>query len=74
MSAHFYTVAQLLEILQMSARTFARLRKAGALPFLEELRPRLGRRPRYRADLVDRYLAGRWGQPSIVFGRKRGTR
>jgi hypothetical protein len=74
MSAHFYTVAQLCEILQMSPRTFARQRKAGALPFLEELRPRLGRRPRYRADLVDRYLAGRWGQPSITFGRTRGTR
>jgi hypothetical protein len=69
-----YTVAQILERLQMSRRTFARQRKAGALPFLEELRPRLGRRPRYRAELVDQYLTGEWGRPSLVFGRKRGAR
>jgi hypothetical protein len=40
------------------------LRKAGGLPFIEELRPRLGRnRPRFRADLIDRYLAGQWHGP-----------
>lgn len=70
MSAGCYTVAEVLERLQMTERTFQRLRKAGALPFLEELRPRLGRRPRYRADLIDRYLDGRWGTP-IAFARAR---
>jgi hypothetical protein len=57
-----YTVPQLLERLQMTNRTFRRLRAAGEMPFLEELQPRLGRSVRYRADLVDRYLAGQWGQ------------
>jgi hypothetical protein len=69
-----YTVAQILERLQLSRRTFARQRKAGALPFLEELHPRIGRRPRYRAEPIDRYLTGEWGRPSLVFGRKRGAR
>jgi hypothetical protein len=65
MSARCYTVAQLLgvELLNMPRRTFFTLRKAGRLPFLDELKPRIGRRIRYRADLVDRYLAGQWGQP-----------
>jgi len=27
------------------------------LPFLEEIQPRAGKRPRYRADLVDAYAA-----------------
>jgi excisionase family DNA binding protein len=57
-----YTVPQLLESLQLTKRTFRRLRAAGKLPFLEEIQPRLGRSVRYRADLVDRYLAGQWGQ------------
>ena len=63
MSTRCYTVAQLLELLQLGRRTFFTLKKAGQLPFLEELKPRLGRRARYRADLVDRYLAGEWRQP-----------
>ncbi len=58
-----YTVAQLLEKLGMARATFFTLKKAHKLPFLEELRPRIGRRARYRADLVDRYLAGEWRQP-----------
>jgi len=64
-----YTVPQLLEMLQMTKRTFRRLRTAGEMPFLEELQPRLGRAPRYRADLVDRYMAGQWGQ-SRFFKRR----
>jgi len=59
-----YTIAQLLERLQMTARTFHRQRRLGKLPFLEELKPRLGRHPRYRADLVDRYLANQWNRSS----------
>jgi hypothetical protein len=74
MADRCYLVAEVCQKLQLSRRTFARQRKAGALPFLEELRPRIGRRPRYRADLVDQYLAGEWGRPSLVFGRKRGAR
>ena len=66
-----YLIPDLLVRLQMSLRTFTRQRKAGALPFLEELRPRIGRRPRYRADLVDRYLAGEWGRSSVGFGARR---
>ena len=69
-----YVIPDLLGLLQISKRTFNRQRKAGALPFLEELRPRIGRRPRYRADLVDQYLRGEWGRPSLIFGRKRGAR
>lgn len=57
-----YTIPQLLERLDMNARTFRRLRAQGQLPYLEEIRPRSGRRPRYRADLVDRYLANEWGR------------
>lgn len=65
-AARCYTVKQLLEKLQLSRTSFFRLRRAGQLPFLEELRPRLGRTPRYRADLVDRYLSNTWGGPRAV--------
>lgn len=73
MSARCYTVAQLLtvELLNMPRRTFFRLKAAGELPFLEELKPRLGRRLRYRADLVDRYLAGQWGQARSFSSHRR---
>jgi excisionase family DNA binding protein len=54
-----YTVAELLEKLQLARSTFDQLKSSGQLPFLEELRPRLGRKLRFRADLVDRYLEGR---------------
>jgi hypothetical protein len=66
-----YTVRQLLEMLQMPQRTFTTLKKTGKLPFLEELRPRLGRTARYRADLVDRYMAGQWDVPRS-FRKSRG--
>ncbi len=55
-----YTAAQIIGFLQISERSFFELKRRGRLPFLEELRPRLGRTVRYRADLVDRYLAGNW--------------
>jgi len=57
-----YLIPQLLEMLQISRRRFEEQRAAGKLPFLEELQPRMGR-PRYRADLVDRYLAGEYRPP-----------
>lgn len=70
--ARCYTIADLLDKLHMSRRAFHRLKRAGKLPFLEELQPRLGMHPRYRADLVDRYLAGEWNdQPRATFGRRR---
>jgi len=56
-----YTVAQIIERVPMSRRTFYRLKALGELPFLEECQPRTGRIVRYRADLVDRYAAGQWG-------------
>ena len=54
-----YTIRQLLPMLQLSRSTFDALKSTGQLPFLEELRPRIGRKLRFRADLVDRYLEGR---------------
>jgi len=59
-SPRCYLLGELLDKLQMSRSLFFDLKKRGALPFLEELRPRIGRRARYRADLVDRYLRGEW--------------
>jgi len=60
MTPRCYTIAQILERLHMPRRTFFNLRKHGKLPWLEEIKPRAGRIVRYRADLVDRYLAGEW--------------
>ena len=59
-AARCYTIARLLVDLDMSRASFDRLRAAGGLPMLEELQPRIGGRPRYRADLVDRYLANQF--------------
>lgn len=61
-----YTVPQLLDMLQMPISTFGTLKRTGRLPFLEELRPRLGRTARYRADPVDRYLRGQWGESRFL--------
>jgi excisionase family DNA binding protein len=66
-----YTIPEVLEKLQMTKSTFRRLLRAGQLPFLEELQPRLGRIVRYRADLVDRYLEGRWNQPRAFSSARR---
>lgn len=69
-----YTVAQICVLLQFNTRTFFRLRQKGQLPFLSELRPRLGRVVRYRADFVDRYLAGQWDQPRSFSSHRRPRR
>lgn len=61
-----YTADQIVGLLQISLSGFFKLKRRGQLPFLEELRPRLGRVVRYRADLVDRYLAGQWEQPRAL--------
>lgn len=72
-AARCYLLPDVLEKLQMSERTFNRLRRAGRLPFVEELRPRLGRLQRFRADLLDRYLDGRWDAPrSFASARRAG--
>jgi hypothetical protein len=70
-AARCYTLPDILEKLQMPKSTFTTLRRAGKLPFLEELKPRLGKRVRYRADLVDRYLAGEWGRPTAFAAARR---
>jgi hypothetical protein len=62
MTPRCYTAAQIMALVQLPRRSFYDLKRQGKLPFLEELQPRLGGRIRYRADLVDRYLAGQWGQ------------
>lgn len=69
MSARCYTVAQLLELLQLPRRSFFTLKKAGKIPCLEELKPRIGRRMRFRADLVDRWLENQW-RPVVVPRRR----
>jgi excisionase family DNA binding protein len=58
-----YTLRQVCDVLQLSRRTFYDQQAAGQLPFVEELRPRIGRRPRYRADLIDRYLENKFVGP-----------
>lgn len=72
-SPRCYTIARLLQpdILDMPRRTFFTLKAEGKLPFLEELKPRLGRRIRYRADLVDRWLAGEWGRSRAFASARR---
>lgn len=67
-----YRKADLLQLLQMSERTFERLRRDGRLPFLDELRPRLGRVIRYRCEPVDRYLANQATAPrAFALARRR---
>ncbi len=71
MAATFYTTKQICDLLQMTKGTLQRLKATGKMPFLEELQPRVGRKIRYRADLVDRYLAGQWGKSRFfTSGRK----
>lgn len=71
MSTRCYTKAEVRALLKMSRTTFERNRAAGQMPFLEELKPRIARIVRYRADLIDRYLAGEWGRAAVTFGRRR---
>ena len=68
-----YTLPQVLVLLEMPRRTFTRLRSRGALPFLEELLPRIGHSPRYKAEPIDRYLEGQWTRPVRFFGRRRSA-
>jgi excisionase family DNA binding protein len=66
MSTRCYTTTEVIAILKIPRRTFYRLKAIGQIPFLEELRPRIGRRRRYRAEPVDRYLENRWRGPRRI--------
>lgn len=60
-----YTVTQVCERVSLARSTFYRLRDAGELPYLEEVKPRTGKRARYRADLVEQYVANAFnGSPA----------
>lgn len=58
-----------IEKLRIPRGTLYGLMKRGEFPFTE-IQPRIGRRPRYRASDVARYLANEWQQPRY-FGRGR---
>lgn len=73
MSPRVYTIAQVCEVLALSRRSFFQLRKTGQLPMLDELKPRIGRRVRYRAEPIDRYVAGQWGQPRSFASHRRAS-
>ena len=68
-----YTRRQVIDLLHLKDRTFERMKKAGELPMVEELLPVLRRHKLYRADLLDRYLAGEWGQSRFLSSHKRGA-
>ncbi len=68
-----YTTLEVCAILGIPRRSFFHLRKAGQLPMCQELTPRIGRIARYRADLVDRYAAGQWGQPRSFASHRRSA-
>jgi len=72
MSPRAFTIAQVCEALGIPRRSFFHLRRTGQLPMCEELKPRIGRVVRYRAEPIERYLDGRWGQPRS-FGSHRRT-
>ncbi len=59
------TITEVCERISLSRTSFYRLRDAGELPFLEEVQPRLGKRPRYRADLVEHYVAGTFNRDPL---------
>lgn len=52
-----YTASQIISLLQISRSGFYALKRRGQLPFLHALH--FGRAVRFRADLVDRHLAGK---------------
>jgi hypothetical protein len=70
-SARCYLLPQVLDKLQMPRATFFTLKRAGKLPCAQEIEPRLGRCARYRADLIDRWVAGQWGQPRSFASHRR---
>lgn len=69
-----YTITKVLERIDMARSTFYRLLAAGELPFLEEVQPRLGKRPRFRADLVEQYVANTFNRDPLRLVRRRHIR
>jgi len=69
-----YTRRQVIALLQLERRTFERLRKAGALPYVVELQPVIPNNKRYRADVLDRYLSGDYGTSQLLSAHKRHPR
>lgn len=66
-----YTITEVCDRISLARSTFYRLRNAGELPFLEEVRPRLGKRARYRADLVEQFVANQFNRNPLAFiGRR----
>lgn len=66
-----YTRREALARLKMAPSTFTRLKGLGKLPCVVELLPRLGHCARYRADLIDRWLAGQWRTPRSFTSHRR---
>jgi hypothetical protein len=74
MPARCYSRAEVIELLHLKPRTFDRLKAKGALPFVEEVKPSMGPKHKlYRADLLDRYLAGEWGTSRYLSKHKKGA-
>lgn len=69
--AKCYTRKQVLDLLHYKARTFERKVRAGELPYVEVLQPSAKNHKLYRADLIDRYLAGEYGQSQYLNAHKR---
>lgn len=70
LDAGAYTITKVLERIDMARSTFYRLQAAGELPFLEEVKPRLGKRPRFRADLVEQYVANTFNREPLRLVRR----
>lgn len=62
-----YTVAQLLDALQLSRTQFFELKRQGELPFLEELQPRVGGKHRYKAEPIDLYFENKFATTRSSF-------
>jgi hypothetical protein len=73
MKPRAYTRADLCAILNIPRRSFFHHLKAGHLPMCEELKPRIGRVPRYRADLVDQYVENQFGRPRAFGSHRRSA-
>ncbi len=69
-----YTIAQVCERLCIPRRSFYNLLKKGQLPMCEELQPRIGRIVRFRAELIDRYVAGQFLAPRSRHAEARTNR
>ncbi len=69
--ARAYTRKDVCERLNIPRRSFYHHLRNGQLPMVEELKPRIGRIVRYRADLVDRWVAGQWDQPRSFASHRR---